>query len=145
MRPLLVAAGAIAVAVVLFFVFRPSDDDDNGEPTATSTPTTTAGTATAPTTTAPATAPSRVRIAIAVRNGSVIGGLRRTTVKQGVRVELFVTADVSDEVHLHGYDRSRDVAPGTPARLLFTATTAGRFEVELESRKLEIAEITVEP
>ena len=144
MRPLLVAAGAIAVAVVLFFVFRPSDD--NGEPTTTSTLTTTAETTTAATTTAPTTtAPSRVRVAITVRNGSVIGGLRRATVKQGMRVELFVTADVADEVHLHGYDRSRDVAPGTPARLLFTATTAGRFEVELESRKLEIAEITVEP
>jgi heme/copper-type cytochrome/quinol oxidase subunit 2 len=140
MRPLLVAAGAIAVAVALFFVFRPSDD---GGETKTTTTARTSATTTARTTTA--TAPSRTRIVIVVRNGSVVGGLRHATVKQGMPVELFVTADVSDEVHLHGYDRMRDVAPGAPAHLFFTATTPGRFEVELESRKLEIAEITVEP
>ena len=132
MRPLLIAAGAIAVAVVLFFVFRPSNDGD--EETATTTARTTT-----------VSVPSRTRIAIAVRNGSVVGGLRQATVKQGMPVELVVTADASDEVHLHGYDLMRDVAPGAPAHLSFTATTPGRFEVELESRELEIAEITVEP
>ena len=134
MRPLLVAAGAIAVAVVLFVLLRPSDEDEETEPQTTTTMATAS-------TTAPR--PVRTRIAIVVRGGHVVGGLRRATVSRGARVELFVTADVSDEVHLHGYDRSRDVAPGTPARLLFTATTPGRFEVELESRQLQIGEITV--
>jgi hypothetical protein len=56
-----------------------------------------------------------------------------------------VRADVSDHVHLHGYDVFRDVSPGGPARLRFRATIPGRFEVELEDRKLQIAQIEVRP
>ena len=37
----------------------------------------------------------------------------------------------------------RDVAPGKPARLPFKATIPGRFEVELEDRGVQIADITV--
>jgi len=149
LRPLLVAAVSVAAVVVLFVVLRPESDNEN---TATGTAATrsTTQTSTLPvTTTAPATTapkpPARTRVTIAVRGGRVIGGIRRVTLPKGARVELFVTTDVADEVHLHGYDRSRDVAPGAPARLLFRATTSGRFEVELEQRQLQIAEITVRP
>ncbi len=34
---------------------------------------------------------------------------------------LVVTAEVTDHVHLHGYDLMADVAPGKPARIEFTA------------------------
>jgi len=149
LRPLLVAAVSVAAVVVLFVALRPESDNEN---TATGTAATrsTTQTSTLPaTTTAPATTapkpPARTRVTIAVRGGRVIGGIRRVTLPKGARVELFVTTDVADEVHLHGYDRSRDVAPGAPARLLFRATTSGRFEVELEQRQLQIAEITVRP
>jgi hypothetical protein len=37
----------------------------------------------------------------------------------------------------------RDVAPGKSARLPFKATIPGRFEVELEDRGVQIADITV--
>jgi hypothetical protein len=145
LRPLLVGVVAVAAVVVLFVVLRPENDGDG---TATGTvetrSTTQATTTTAPTTTAPKP-PARTRVTIAVRGGRVIGGIRRATVPKGRLVELVVTADVADEVHLHGYDLSRDVAPGAPARLLFRATTSGRFEVELEQRHLQIAEITVRP
>jgi hypothetical protein len=56
-----------------------------------------------------------------------------------------VRADVSDHVHLHGYDIMRDVSPGRPARLRFRATIPGRFEVELEDRRLQIAQLEVRP
>jgi heme/copper-type cytochrome/quinol oxidase subunit 2 len=149
LRPLLVGVVAVAAVVVLFVVLRPENDN---EATATRTvetrSTTQVTTTTAPTTTAPTTTakpPTRTRVTIAVRGGRVIGGIRRATVPKGTLVELFVTADVADEIHLHGYDLSRDVAPGASARLLFRATTSGRFEVELEQRDLQIAEITVRP
>ena len=58
---------------------------------------------------------------------------------------LVVTSDVADEVHLHGYDISRDVAAGGTARIAFRATIPGRFEVELEDRGVQIADMTVEP
>jgi hypothetical protein len=147
-RPLLVAAAALAAIVVLFVVLRPEGDNEEtgtAETTGSTQVTTSATASTAPTTTAKPAVPARRRVTIAVRAGRVIGGIRRATVPRGALVELLVTADVADEVHLHGYDISRDVAPGAPARLRFKATTSGRFEVELEQRQLQIAEITVRP
>jgi hypothetical protein len=142
LRPLLVAVVSVAAAVVLFVVLRPENDKKGTATDTVETSSTTQGT-TSPTTTAKP--PARTQVTIAVRGGRVSGGIRRVTVPKGARVELVVTADVADEVHLHGYDRSHAVAPGAPARLLFRATTSGRFEVELEQRKLLIAEITVRP
>jgi hypothetical protein len=91
----------------------------------------------------PPPGPTEIRIVVA--NGAPRGGIVRETVDQGDRVVLIVRSDVSDHVHLHGYDIMRDVAPGSPARLRFRATIPGRFEVELEDRGLQIADITVQP
>jgi hypothetical protein len=135
---------SVAAVIVLFVVLRPENDSEGRATSTVETRNTTQRT-TSPTTTTTAKPPARTRVTIAVRGGRVSGGIRRVTVPKGTRVELVVTADLADEVHLHGYDRSRDVAPGAPARLLFRATTSGRFEVELEQRKLQIAEITVRP
>jgi uncharacterized cupredoxin-like copper-binding protein len=85
------------------------------------------------------------RISIVFKNGAVVGGLPHETVKQGDRVVIAVKADVTDEVHLHGYDIKRDVAPGKPARIAFKATIPGRFEAELESRSLQILDLEVRP
>ncbi len=72
-------------------------------------------------------------------------GIVRKTVQKGDRVVLVVTSDVADHVHLHGYDIMRDVAAGGTARIRFRATVPGRFEVELEDRGAQIADLTVEP
>jgi hypothetical protein len=120
--------------------------DDESAPTTTIGTTSTETSTTETTTTAttpPASGP--VTIGIAVREGRPVGGIARPTVEQGDRVQLVVRADVSDHVHLHGYDRMADVAPGRPARLRFRASIPGRFEVELEDRGLQIAELTVRP
>jgi hypothetical protein len=66
-------------------------------------------------------------------------------VKQGKQFVLIVSADVSDHVHLHGYDLMADVAPGRPARIRFKASIAGRFEIELENRGLLIGQLEVRP
>ena len=85
--------------------------------------------------------PTQVRVV--VENGVPKGGIVRQTVDKGDQVVLVVTSDVADEIHLHGYDLSRDVAAGGTARLPFTANVPGRFEVELESRGVQIADLTV--
>ena len=69
----------------------------------------------------------------------------RATVEQGEKVAIVVGSDVADHVHLHGYDKFADVAPGKPARLVFVASIPGRFEVELEDRGLQIADLEVRP
>jgi uncharacterized cupredoxin-like copper-binding protein len=84
-------------------------------------------------------------VRIVVRGGEVRGGIQRATVDQGKQVAIVVGSDVADEVHLHGYDKMVDVAPGKPARLVFVASIPGRFEVELEDRGLQIADIEVRP
>jgi hypothetical protein len=118
-------------------------DDESASPT-TGTATTT--TATSPTTTtAPPPPPGPTQIRIFVENGAPRGGIVRETVARNDRAVLIVRADVSDHIHLHGYDVVRDVAPGMPARLPFRATIPGRFEVELEDRGVQIADITVRP
>ena len=152
MNRLLIAAAGIAVAVVLFLVFRPGGDDDGtGPPPAPPPPATTGetgetGTRSVP---PPPTTPKRVRavvqIPILVQGGKPVGGIKRATVAKDRVVVLVVSSDVADEVHLHGYNIMRDVAPGTPARLRFRATIPGQFEAELEDRGLQIANITVKP
>ena len=84
-------------------------------------------------------------VSIVVVNGAPEGGIVRQTVSKGDRVVLVVRSDVADEIHLHGYDKSTDVTAGGTARLPFTATIPGRFEVELESRGVQIADLTVNP
>lgn len=68
----------------------------------------------------------------------------RVDVSRGRTVRLIVTADVSDEVHVHGYDRFADVAPGRPAIIEFVADIEGIFEVELEGARKLIVELKVE-
>jgi hypothetical protein len=89
--------------------------------------------------------PGPVVVRIVVENGVPKGGIVREKVSEGDRVFLVVRSDVADEIHLHGYDVSRDVEAGGTARLPFRATVPGRFEVELEDRGVPIAELTVEP
>jgi len=66
-------------------------------------------------------------------------------VTQGDVVRIVVTADVSDEVHVHGYDLHADVTPDAPGVIEFTAVAPGVYEVELESAGLLLLELTVSP
>ena len=104
--------------------------------------TTTAETTTNETTTE---AEKQTVVSVVVVNGAPKGGIVRETVTKGDRVVLVVTSDVADEIHLHGYDVSRDVAVGGTVRLPFEARIPGRFEAELEEHGVQIADITVEP
>ena len=71
------------------------------------------------------------RIEVAVAGGQVSGDTGRVPVAVGTQVNLVITSDVADEVHVHGYDLTADLAPGTPAEISFAATIPGVFEVEL--------------
>jgi hypothetical protein len=83
-------------------------------------------------------------ITIEVKGGKPVGGITRADVKKDDHVVLVVHSDVADEIHLHGYDKHVDVAAGGTARLPFVANIAGVFEAELENRKLQILELTVQ-
>jgi heme/copper-type cytochrome/quinol oxidase subunit 2 len=133
-------ATTVLAAVVLFLVLRPGDE----QPTQSATNTSETATSTDTGATTTAETPSAVRIRIQAR-GDGSGSIRRVTIERDQRVTLIVSSDVADEVHVHGYDLMADVAPGSPARISFEASVPGRFDVELESRAIQIAELRVNP
>jgi hypothetical protein len=133
----------LLVALALALPLAGCGDDETTPSTDTTTTTTTTEPPTTTTTPPPPPGPTVVRVRVV--GGVPQGGIVRKTVEQGDRVVIVVTSDVSDHVHLHGYDIMRDVALGSIARIRFRATVPGRFEVELEDRSLQIAAITVEP
>ena len=133
---------AMLLAVVAALVFGVAGCGGD-EATTTTTQETTATSTTQTTTTE--TNPPEKTVSIVVENAAPNGGIVRATVDKGDHVVLVVTSDVADEIHLHGYDLSRDVEAGGTARLPFTAAGPGRFEVELEQRGVQIADLTVGP
>jgi hypothetical protein len=137
------AMGLAVLLVVLFVVLRPSDDDSTESGTATARTVSTV-VETRSTTTLDQTREFFL-VMIVVRDGKPAGGIRRLEMSKGTDFTLIVRSDVADEVHLHGYDLKRDAAPGQPARFSFRADLVGRFEIELEDRGVQIAELTVEP
>ena len=144
----LLAAAAVA-AVVLLVVLRPRDDDNEVQPTGpdtsvvTTTVTESSGETTTTTTTT-TTEEEAVRAEIVVQGGEV-SGPEQIELDQGQRLVLVVRADVTDEVHVHGYDLLKDVGPGEPARFNFRVTDPGRFDVELEQRQQRLTELVVSP
>ena len=135
--------GAVLVLFGLVALAGRGGGEDNGT-VATTTDTVATTEITTPTTTDEAP-PGLTVVRVEVVNGAPEGGIARAKIDQGDHVLLVVVSDVADEVHVHGYDVSRDLAARGTARLRFQATIPGRFEVELEERGVPIAELTVEP
>ena len=113
---LLTVAAGVALLVGLFFVFRSGDENEGG---------------------------TSSTLDVTIRGAQPVGGIQHLTVDKGAQVVVRVDSDAADEVHVHGYDLMRDVAPGEPAEIRFPARIVGRFEIELEERGTPIAELEV--
>lgn len=70
--------------------------------------------------------------------------LEQQRVEQGSTVRIEVTSEVADELHLHGYDETADVAAGETAVIEFTADLTGRFELETHDSGLTLLHLLVE-
>ncbi|SFB51414.1 hypothetical protein SAMN05216266_11590 [Amycolatopsis marina] len=82
-------------------------------------------------------------VAFAVTDGARTEGPDTVEVSAGDTVSFEVTSDVADELHIHGYDKTLDLAPGEPGRLEFTADIPGSFEVELHEQGLLLTQLRV--
>ena len=147
---------ALVVGIVAFAVASPGGDDD-GEQAAQTTPAQTetggdeggdADTGAATEEPAPPAPPEVTRLRI--QGGQVVGGAKRIEASTGDTVRIVVTSDAPDELHLHGYDITVNSAPGTPARLRFTADLEGVFELESHvaedaGRDPLVAQVVVQP
>lgn len=96
-----------------------------------------------PASTAPAPAGPEQVVAVTFAGGAVQGGVSRTPVQLGRKVRLVVNSDVADEVHVHGYDLKAEVPGGGVGTVEFVADQPGVFEVELESRGAQLAQLEV--
>ncbi len=67
------------------------------------------------------------------------------SVTEGNHVNLQITSDHPIELHLHGYDLEKEVAPGEPAELAFDATITGRFAIEDHNTETELGVLLVQP
>ena len=150
MAALLVAVAAVAIAVAS------GGDDDTGNQAAETTKTTAQTTTEAPTETETTeqpheTVPPKPKVTrIQLRGGQVVGGPAEVKVAKGDVVRIAVSGDATDEIHLHGYDIYESLAPGKPARFVFTAEIEGIFELESHvaedaGRDPLIGKLTVEP
>jgi hypothetical protein len=138
-RIMLVVA-ALAVAVIAFVIASPGSDDGDGEQAAQTTTTqaetgveteTEAETETeVETQTEPQPPPEPAVTRIRIQGGQVVGGPKTVEVAKGDAVRLVVAADAADEIHVHGYDITKNAGPGAPARFVFRADLEGVFEVE---------------
>jgi hypothetical protein len=149
-----IALAALAVAVVLFVLLaRGGDDATPATAQPQSVEDATGGQSPAPPAATKETkarpeaktprAPTVERIV--VRGGKPVGGVKRLEYERGEQVRFTVRSDVADEVHVHGFDISRDVRANGTVRFGFPADIEGVFEVELESAHLTIAKLRIRP
>jgi hypothetical protein len=125
-----IGAGLIVVvaAVVLFIVLQGGGSSDSSGKQPTVNGKAVSGVAT-----------------IRVRDGKPVGGITKLDYTKGDQIRIKVVSDVADEVHFHGYDIGKDVKAGGSVTFDLPASLEGVFEMELESRKEQIAEVRVEP
>ncbi len=82
---------------------------------------------------------------IVVRDGEPVGGVKRLEYSAGEEIRFEVESDSAEEIHVHGYDVSKEVAAGGSVSFAIPAEIEGIFEVELEELGVQIAELRVNP
>jgi heme/copper-type cytochrome/quinol oxidase subunit 2 len=136
---------ALVVPLLAGFVCGCGETSQQTATPAASTPTTVPTKASGPAESpaASATAGQGV-VTISYSDGQVTSSAGdRLQVAVGETVRLEVASDTAEEVHVHGYDLSADVAPGQAASLAFTADIPGIFEVELEKSHTPLLSLEV--
>jgi hypothetical protein len=134
---------ALVIAVVAVVLLASGGDDD--EPATTSTGATPTAT---PTPTAEGTVQETPTPTSTPQPQAPLltpGKVTNLRFEQGDTVRFRVRADVTDHVHVHGYDLMKDVEPGKTIAFSFPATITGIFEIELEEAGEQIGQLRVDP
>jgi hypothetical protein len=138
---------AVTAAVVAIALSACGDADSTVTPTATTVPIIDTVPTSSPTSTGGSTATSAPASGIAdyvFRDGKVVSGDSRLTVKVGDDVVIRVLSDVAEEVHVHTYDLMVDLEPGVAGEVAFKADIPGVHEVELEHSGLHLLSLEVQ-
>jgi len=73
------------------------------------------------------------------------GKEKALTFEEGETVRFRVRHDAPEEVHVHGYDVTKNLEPGKTATVSFKADITGIFEIELEGSHQLLASLKVLP
>jgi hypothetical protein len=141
----------VAAAIVALTAAGCGPDSGGGDTAAATSPASVAAPATTPAATTPAETaagaapapPQGKTITVGIADRKVTPRIGRVSLARGERVQLVVTSDVADELHIHGYDQELRLTPGKPATLEFTADQTGLFEVEAHEAKLILFQLLV--
>jgi hypothetical protein len=130
---------AVVIAVVAIVVLADTSEDDTAPSlsSATATPTATTEESTGTETPTPTPTPEPPPLLTADK-------VTKLEATEGETVKFRVRADEPEEVHVHGYDISKDLEPGQTATMSFKATINGIFEIEFEHSAEQIGELKVE-
>ena len=135
---------AVIVAVLAIVILPGGDEETKNEPVAQTQQEQTQTPESAPTTPAetserpnpkPKPKPPLLRA----------GAERELEFEKGDTVRFRVRHSAPEEVHVHGYDLTKDLQPGKTETMSFKADIEGIFEIELEHSGTPIGTLKVEP
>jgi hypothetical protein len=126
----------------------PSTTPSSPATTSASLPTTTATPGTpnpsTPSNTAdPSGETADVTINVTVANGKVNPSGATVKAKAGQSVLVTAVSDADEELHIHGYDKELELAPGKPGSVRFVANLKGTFEIETHKSGKLVAKLVV--
>ena len=133
-------AAVIAIVAVILLAGGGDETEEPANSASTATPTATAtadGTAEVTATPTPTPKPKPPLLQA--------GNEKALTFEEGETVRFRVRHDEAEEVHVHGYDISKDLEPGKTETVSFKATITGIFEIELEHSGTLLAQLKVVP
>jgi FtsP/CotA-like multicopper oxidase with cupredoxin domain len=139
---------AALIAVVAVFVLADSSEDDTppeGEQSAaTATPT--------PTESAPEASPQEEETPTPTPEQTpepppllTSGGVTEIEVDKGDTVRFRVRSSTPEEIHVHGYEITREIPPNKTVNVSFPAELDGIWEIEFHNSGKQIAELKVNP
>ena len=136
-------AVVIAVVAVILLVGGGDETEKASNPAPTPTPTATAAsegeaTETPTPTPTPTATPKPPPLLTA-------GKVTKLSFDQGDTVRFRVRSDKPEEIHVHGYDITKEVEANKTATVSFKGSITGIFEIEFHGSGTQIGELKVEP
>lgn len=89
--------------------------------------------------------PKTITASIVVKDKKVVSGPTTITAHRGDTVDIKITNDQPEELHLHGYDKKADLEANKEADITFQANLTGQFEYELEHSGTTLGQLQVQP
>jgi len=119
-----IAGGVVVIVAVVLLIVLSSGGSDNSSKTDA----------------------GKVPTIVVDEQGQPVGGIQDLNYHKGDQIHFEVKVPFEEEVHLHGYDVMKEVPKGGGTVTYdLPAEIEGVFEAELEGRKEQIIQLTVEP